>query len=289
MRPTLARRYSRSLFTLFTLLWLAACASSQPQPGQPVSDELTRNGPYQVRAFIGFEYPAEFLRATIYYPLDADRPVGGIAISPGFTQMQRHNNWWGARLASHGFAVLVLDTNDLRDRPEQRAEALFAGIQTLRSENARRDSPLYRLLDNDRMAVMGHSMGGGGALLAAQKYGDQLKAAIPYTPWQPDADFSGITIPTLMFGGESDRIAPVADHAHIHFDSIPDTTEKIYLEVAEGDHFIANNQSGHLHGMIGKYALAWLKLHLDGDERYRDILYGPMPAEDRQQFSRIDN
>ncbi|ALO45417.1 hypothetical protein PS2015_740 [Pseudohongiella spirulinae] len=289
MLQNLQNRYSRYLLLLFTVVWLSACASGQAPSGGSSPEELTRNGPYEIRSYIGFEYPAEYLRATIYYPLNVDRPVGGIAISPGFTQLQRHNNWWGARLASHGYAVLVLDTNDLRDRPEQRAEALFAGIRTLRQENARGESPLYQQLDNDRMAVMGHSMGGGGALLAAQKYGDQLKAAIPYTPWQPDADFSGITIPTLIFGGEDDRIAPVADHARIHFDSLPDTTEKVYLEVAGGDHFIANNQSGHLHGMLGKYALAWLKLHLDGDESYRDMLYGNMPTSDRQQFSRVNN
>ena len=38
--------------------------------------------------------------------------------------------------------------------------------------------------------------------------------------------------------------------------------------------------------MLGKYALAWLKLYVDGDERYRDIIYGSIPAQDRQQFSR---
>tara|TARA_R110002072_G_scaffold142853_5_gene288653 strand:+ start:56967 stop:57845 length:879 start_codon:yes stop_codon:yes gene_type:complete len=277
---------TRWLALFVTLTILSACASTRSDSTINGADSLTRNGPYQIRAYTGFPAADEFLRATIYYPLDTERLIGGIAISPGFTQLQRHNNWWGSRLASHGYAVLVLDTNTLRDRPEQRADALMAGIRTLRNENSRAGSPLYRRVDSDKMAIMGHSMGGGGVLVAAQNHGDQLRAAIPYTPWQPEGNFSNITIPTLIMGGEADRVAPVADHARPHFASIPDSTQKLYLEIAGGDHFIANNQSEHLHPMLGKYALAWLKLYVDGDERYRDIIYGSIPAQDRQQFSR---
>lgn len=280
---------ARWLAIFATLTMLSACASTRTDFAISSADALSRNGPYEIRAYTGFPAAEEFLRATIYYPLDTDRLIGGIAISPGFTQLQRHNNWWGSRLASHGYAVLVLDTNTLRDRPEQRAEALMAGIRTLRNENSRAGSPLYQRVDSDKMAIMGHSMGGGGVLVAAQNYGDQLRAAIPYTPWQPEGNFSNITIPTFIMGGEADRVAPAAEHARPHFDSIPDSTEKLYLEIAGGDHFIANNQSEHLHAMLGKYALAWLKLYVDGDERYRDIIYGTIPAEDQRQFSRYSH
>jgi hypothetical protein len=37
---------------------------------------------------------------------------------------------------------------------------------------------------------------------------------------------------------------------------------------------------------MGRYALAWLRLHVDGDERYREFLYGQRPPEDAAKFSR---
>ena len=62
-------------------------------------------------------------------------PIGGVAIAPGFTEEQRHIDWWGPRLASHGYAVLILDTNEPRDRPDVRADALIAAVGVLKAEN----------------------------------------------------------------------------------------------------------------------------------------------------------
>ena len=83
----------------------------------------------------------EFGDATIYYPLDTPESIGGVAIAPGYTERQSHIEWWGPRLASHGYAVLVLDTNDRRNRPDLRADALIAAVITLRAENTRSGSP----------------------------------------------------------------------------------------------------------------------------------------------------
>ena len=37
--------------------------------------------------------------------------------------------------------------------------------------------------------------------------------------------------------------------------------------------------------MIGRYGIAWLKLYLDDDERYRDFIYGGQAELDREKFS----
>ncbi len=284
-------RFFRLACTAILTTALASCAATPPAGPAALSSaqELSRNGPYQIRSYIGFPDAPEYGNATIYYPLDAEAPVGGVAIVPGFTELQRHINWWGSRLATHGYAVLVMDTNDVRDRPDVRAEALMAGVRTLREENSRRDSPLYGKIDTQKMAVMGHSMGGGGALLAANAHSDQLSAAIPFTSWQPDADLSNITVPTLVIAGEADRIAAVADHAWMHYNSIPAGTEKVFLEVKDGDHFIGNNNAADMHGIIGSYAIAWLKLYMDGDERYRDLIYGDERSRNVAQFSRYES
>jgi predicted dienelactone hydrolase len=265
-------------------LLLTACASAAPQAASVAS--LSADGEYRVLTYTDFPDVPEFGDATIYYPVGTPGPIGGVAIAPGFTEEQRHIEWLGPRLASHGFAVLLLDTNDRRDPPDARAAALLGAIRVLRGENSRRGSPLFGRIDTAEMAVMGHSMGGGGALLAANAHSDVLKALIPLAPWEPDTDFTGISVPTLIIAGSADPIAPVADHAWRHYNSIPRSTTKAYVEFEGSDHYLADTNRGTDLDTVGRLAIAWLKLYLDGDERYRPLIYGARSKTDEGKFSR---
>lgn len=279
-----ARRPRRTpVASLGLLLTLAACAGSTPLPE---AGALSSDGEYAVLSYTDFPDVPEFADATIYYPVGTPGPIGGVAIAPGFTERQRHIEWWGPRLASHGYAVIVLDTNEPRERPDARAEALFAAVRLLATEGSRTGSRLFGRMAVDRMAVMGHSMGGGGALRAIAEHGDEIRAAIPFTPWEPEADLSRITVPTLIIAAEEDNIAAVAEHAWRHFTELPSTTAKVYMELEGGDHYIADTNRGQDLDLIGRYALAWLKLYLDGEERYRHFLFAERPASDAEKFSR---
>jgi dienelactone hydrolase len=246
---------------------------------------LSADGGYAVLTYTDFPDVPEFGAGTIYYPVDAPGTVGGVAVAPGWTEMQRHIEWWGPRLASHGYAVLILDTNDRGDSPSLRADALMAAVAILSGENGRRGSPLFGKVDGGKMAIMGHSMGGGGVLLAANEHSDQLRAAIPLTPWEPGADLSGVKVPTLVMAGSVDRIAGVDNHAWRHFNLIPESTTKVYMEVDGGDHYIADTTRGTDLPTVGRYAIAWLRLYMDGDERYRELIYGEREM-DAGKFSR---
>ncbi|MDP2142330.1 MAG: dienelactone hydrolase family protein [Gammaproteobacteria bacterium] len=280
----------RYLSLIFVSLIVVSCSStsSRMDSSAAMIDSLSRQGPHQIRAYISMPDAPEYAGATIYYPLNASGLLGGVAVAPGFTERQRHINWWGSRLATHGYAVIVLDTNDPRDRPEVRAEALMAAVRTLRAEGQRRESPLFGRIDSSRMAVMGHSMGGGGALLAANAYSNELSAAIPFTSWQPEGNFNNITVPALVIAGEADTIAPVDVHAWSHYQSIATGTPKAFLEIKEGDHFVANNSAAHLHGIMGRYGIAWLRLYMDGDERYREFFTASRPSADSAVLSRYE-
>lgn len=282
----------RYLISLTVLVSLIASVSAQE-----ISREALGNpGPYQVAYYSSYPAVAEFSAATIYFPANKGQDFGAVAISPGFIESQENMSWWGNHLASHGFAVLTLDTNELRDAPSLRADALMAAIGVLRAEGERMGGTLRGKILNERMAVMGHSMGGGGTLLAANAHSAELKAAIPFTPWLPEGDFAAISIPTLVIAGEEDRIAPVVDHASPHFASLADDIPKMYLEVKGGNHFIANTDTGEerlapnidVHDLVGGMAVAWLKLFVDGDESYRDLVFGDMPARDRERLSRFE-
>jgi triacylglycerol lipase len=236
----------------------------------------------------------EFAAGTIYFPANKAQSFGAVAISPGYTEQQENINWWGRHLASHGFAVLTLDTNSLQDYPPIRADALMAGLRILRDENERLGSTLKGKIDTNKMAIMGHSMGGGGALLAANSHSDELKAAIPFNSWQPSGEFGDITIPTLVIAGEIDRIAPKNDHAWPHYESLSSAIPKMYLEIKGGNHYIANTATGKdslvpnidVHDLLGSMSVAWLKLFVDGEEEYRDLLFGEMPDADRERLSK---
>ncbi len=279
------RSPARWCIPCFALL-LASCVAADLGPAPTVAS-LSTDGAYEVMTYTDIPDVPEFGDATVYYPVDTPSPIGGVAIAPGWTEVQSHIEWWGPRLASHGYAVLTLDTNDrMRDQPEERAEALIAAVRILKAENDRVGSPLEGRIDAGKMAIMGHSMGGGGTLIAANNYPDEIQAAIPFTPWQPDGDFNRITVPTLVMAGSADRIAGVEEQAWPHFQSIPESTIKVYLEIEGGDHYIADSTRGPDLATIGRYGIAWLKLYLDGDERYRSFIYGPEAESDSEKFSR---
>jgi predicted dienelactone hydrolase len=281
---------SRYWFTLTLVLSLSVSVTAQ----EISRESLGKPGPYQVAYYSSYPAVSEFSAATIYFPANKGEDFAGVAISPGFVESQKNMSWWGNHLASHGFAVLILDTNELSDDPVLRADALMAAIAVLRNEGERMGGTLRGKILNDRMAVMGHSMGGGGTLIAANAHSAKLKAAIPFTPWQPGGDFSAISIPTLVIAGESDRIAPVADHAFPHFDSLSDDIPKMYFEIRGGNHYIANTDTGEdrltpnidVHDLVGGMAVAWLKLFVDGDEEYRELVFGEMLARDRDRLSK---
>ena len=97
----------------------------------PSLDALGRQGPYQVASFTQLPSVPEFSDATLYYPANKAQGFAGVVISPGFFERQENISWWGNYLASHGFAVITFDTNELNDLPPLRAVALLAAIGLL--------------------------------------------------------------------------------------------------------------------------------------------------------------
>ncbi|MAV32112.1 MAG: hypothetical protein CMQ02_01650, partial [Gammaproteobacteria bacterium] len=264
----------------------------------PSLEALGRQGPYQVASFTQLPTVPEFSDATVYYPADKVQGFGGVVISPGFFERQENISWWGNYLASHGFAVITLDTNELNDLPPLRAEALKSAIGLLRGENSRQGSAVRGKILEDSMAVMGHSMGGAGALLLANENSNEIKAAIPFTAGGlRNANFSAVAVPTLVIAGEIDRLAPVNEHAWSHYQTLTKAAPRMYMEVGGGNHFIANTAEVEnerlrpnidVHELVGGMAVAWLKLFLDGEEEYRELLFGEMPSEITEQLSRFE-
>nr|WP_281372024.1 dienelactone hydrolase family protein [Modestobacter versicolor] len=128
-------------------------------------------------------------------------------------------------------------------------------------------SPVRARVDADRLAVMGHSMGGGGTLEAA-KDRPSLDAAIPLTGWNTDKTWPEVTTPTLVIGAESDSVAPVSSHSIPFYNSLTNAQERAYLELNGASHFAPNSPNT----TIASTSIAWLKRWVDTDTRYSQFL-----------------
>jgi pimeloyl-ACP methyl ester carboxylesterase len=205
---------------------------------------------------------------TIYYPTStAEGTFGAVAVAPGYTASQSSMAWLGPRLASQGFVVFTIDTNSTSDQPSSRGDQLRSALNYLTTR-----SVVSSRIDADRLAVMGHSMGGGGALEAA-KDDSSLQAAIPLTPWNTDKTWPEVSTPTLIVGAENDSVASVRSHAEPFYQSLPSSADKAYLELRGASHFAPNTDNT----TIAKYSISWLKRFVDDDLRYDQFLC-PAPS-----------
>lgn len=247
---------------------LAAAAMSSTafaQTADPTSASLNASaGPLSVST-ASVMAPRGFGGGTIYYPTTQAR-YGVIAISPGFTATETSIAWLGRRIATHGFVVITLNTLTTLDQPASRANQLMAALSHVVNSSS---SAVKARIDTSRLAVAGHSMGGGGALIAARD-NPTLKASYPLTPWNSSTSFSTVRVPTMIIGADGDTIAPVGTHARPFYASLPSATSKAYGELNNGTHFSPNMTNTP----IGRYGVAWMKRFVDGDARYSTFLCG---------------
>lgn len=254
---------------------IAAAEVEYRRGPDPTASALQATGPFAYASYtVADASTPGFGAATIYYPTDVSQGTfGGVAISPGYTETQSAISWFGPRLSSHGFVVITFNTNSGFDQPAARGDQLLAALDYLTGSSAVKDR-----VDASRLAVMGHSMGGGGSLEAA-KDRPALQATIPLTPWHTDKTWPEIVTPSLIIGAERDAIAPVANHAEPFYESEAATLQKAYAELNEASHSATNSDNA----ATSRLAVAWLKRFVDNDTRYSQFLC-PAPTTPSVEF-----
>lgn len=266
-----------ALGILLTVSLTIAPAAAHAQTANPyergpapttASIEATR-GPFAVAdlAVSNAASPA-FGSARISYPTSTTSGTFGVvAISPGYLGTESTIAWLRPRLASQGFVVITINTNSVSDQPPSRGTQLLAALDYVTRQSAVRDRT-----DPTRLAVMGHSLGGGGSLEAA-KARPSLEAIIPLTAYNTDKTWPEVQAATLLLGAENDTTAPNAQHSIPFYTSLTGAEERAYLEVNGASHLapISSNTT------IAKYSIAWLKRFVDDDTRYTQFLC-PAPA-----------
>jgi hypothetical protein len=225
----------------------------------PTATNVTQNGTFATTTATVPSSVSGFGGGTITYPTSTTSGTfGAIAFAPGYTATNASYTWVGPRIASHGFVVFTINTDSRFDFPSSRATQLQNALNYLVNS-----SVAASRIDRNRLAVGGHSMGGGGSLIAADRNG-ALQAATPLQPWNSSTNFSGVSVPSVIVGAQNDGIASVNSHSLPFYNSIPASSEKALVVVAGASHGLGTT----LNTIQARSMLVWLKRYVDDDTRY---------------------
>jgi dienelactone hydrolase len=177
----------------------------------------------------------------------------------------------GPRLASFGFVVIGIETNSREDWDRARGAQLLAALDYLTQH-----SPVRSRVDSSRLAVIGHSMGGGGAFAAATRR-PSLKAVVGLAPYFPSGNLATIRVPTLIIGGQHDTTVTPSYLDNLYA-TLPARTPSAYLMLADADHLFATRPNT----VEMRLLIPWLKIFVDNDTRYTQFL---CPLADRSGIS----
>ncbi|MEO6089372.1 MAG: dienelactone hydrolase family protein [Umezawaea sp.] len=205
----------------------------------------------------------EFRRGTIYYPTDTSHGTfGAIAFIPGYNGTWAALEWTGPWLASHGFVVIGFEATNGTDGDTARGTQLLSAMDYLTTR-----SPVRDRVDPNRTAVIGHSMGGGGAMAAASRR-PSLKAAIGLAPAVFSTNMATIRVPSMLIAGEQDTTV-TPSYAKNSYNQIPAPTKKAYVELTGAGHGFPSRTPN---SVMMRKVVPWFKVFLDNDARYTQFL-----------------
>lgn len=231
--------------------------------GDPPSAVTAEDGPFETDSY-------DLSSAgCVFYPTNAEPPFAAVAISDGFLGAGgcgfSQTGQWGPLYASWGIVAMIIHTGG-GDQPTVRGRKLSAAIEAFKMENTKMGSPLFGKLSG-RYGTSGFSMGGGGTTYAAQD-DSTLRSNVSIMAWTPAT--SGITVPSLFIFGSSDTLAGTMGMSS--YRGIADTVPKMAVTVRSG-HAGQPSSGG---GASGEAGLAFQKVFLEGDERWRPLLLSIM-------------
>lgn len=252
-------------------------------------------GPYAVSTF-GVSIPRSHgsMPGIVYRPLSGDSTAGprpAVVFGHGWLAAAHRYDSICRRLASHGFYVLVPANPD-----PGFFRSLEPVVDDMRAAREFLDS-LARVpgidLDAHRVALAGHSMGGGAAFLDAQRdTTGSVRAVAGLSPYRISKETrpESLRVPVLVIAGGNDRSAPPAAVRREFYE--PCQAPGYFVLVRAGGHngflditnwiedrFEPFDRVVQLKA-VRTYMTAFLQVYLADDERYRPWLEGTSVAAD---------
>jgi len=186
------------------------------------------------------------IATEIYYPADnpgQNQPVSAgafpvLVFGHGFLMgWDSYQNFW-TEIVPNGY-VICFPTTEMGITPDhqQFGEDLKFLATQMQIETQDNTSLFFNSLAPET-GLIGHSMGGGASFLAAEN-NSSIHALINFaaaetTPSAISAA-SGITVPSLIFSGDDDCVAPPIDHQNIMYDSL-NSNCKTQVKIINGGH-----------------------------------------------------
>jgi dienelactone hydrolase len=162
-------------------------------------------------------------------------------------------------------------TDDFR-RPDivnQPADARFV-LSQVASLNQRKGDPLWRRMDTDHMAAIGHSAGGYTATgLFTAGHDPRLRAGIVMAGWAAKGAFAGPPATMLFLQGKADPIVPMASSRRL-FARVPWT--KSYVLMRHDSHATYLKPGDVGYGVMNSLVIDFLRWTLEGDRAARSGL-----------------
>ena len=189
----------------------------------------------------------------IYYPADSngdDRPISFgnfpiIVFGHGFLiSWDSYENFWNS-LVPEGY-ILCFPTTEMGFAPNHQffAEDLSFIASKIQMESQNSASIFYNSV-LPKTGILGHSMGGGASFLAAENnpnINTLVNFAAAETNPSAISAARNIIIPSLIFSGESDCVAPPINNQNIMFDSL-NSNCKTQINITNGGHCYFANES----------------------------------------------
>jgi len=194
-------------------------------------------GPYEVKAEVqNVTFEGVLSTIFIYTPIATGDPGEstqwpGVVFAHGLCGRVAFYENWLTSLASWGFVVAAVDKfGDCLSNPFENGIGLDYDafreelIRNLKYVSQRED------VNGSKLAIVGHSMGGGTALNIAAELSESdpefLKAVVVMAPWNgvkptPSSLVSKIRCPTLIICGEKDGLTPCVGDVQIRFGFAP--------------------------------------------------------------------
>ena len=193
------------------------------------------------------------ITTEIYYPSDTNG--NNVSISLGnfpiivfghgfLMSWGSYDNFWNS-LVPQGY-ILCFPTTEMGFAPNHQffAEDLSFIASKMQMESLDNSSIFYNSV-LPKTGILGHSMGGGASFLAAENnpnINTLINFAAAETNPSAISAASNITIPSLIFSGDDDCVAPPINHQNIMFDSL-NSNCKTQINIINGGHCYFANEN----------------------------------------------
>jgi dienelactone hydrolase len=238
------------LSTLLVAILFAQITLSQFAIG---TQTITYNDPDRTGGVGSGAGPGRQIECAVYYPATSAGTNATVAsgqfpiivFGHGFAmEWSAYQNIW-QHLVPQGYIMIFPKTEGgLFPAPSHNDFGLDLALvsEKLLAENVNTLSPFYQKI-NGNIAIMGHSMGGGATILAAQN-NTNIKTIIGLAPAETNpsaiAAAENVTVPALILSGSSDGVTPPGEH-HIPIYEALDSECKSFVSLTGGAHcYFAN-------------------------------------------------